>query len=293
MIAERDTPRFIYGSLQLYGGVEDDLYQLATELLRRLPQHGGHDVAKVLLGAEAFAERARVEFEHYRALYPAFSAKAEVTGKVVGIMVSRGTLLINRHTKVPLSRVAALLQHEVGTHLLTYFNGRAQPFRQLYSGLAGYDALQEGLAVLAEYLAGGLDRLRMRQLAGRVIAVRQLIDGASFVETFRRLEDDFGFPRQTAFKTTMRVYRGGGLTKDAVYLRGLCQILAYLARGGELETLFVGKIAADHVPIIKELRLRKVLHDPPLRPRYMNDATATERLAALGNGNITVLDLIE
>jgi uncharacterized protein (TIGR02421 family) len=293
MIAERDTPRFVYGSLQLYGGVEDDLHQLASDLLQRLPRRSNHDVAKVQLNAEAFADRARAEFEHYRELYPGFSPKAQVTRKVVGVMVSRGSLLINHSMRVPISRVAALLQHEVGTHLLAYYNGRAQPFRQLYSGLAGYEAFQEGLAVLAEYLAGGLDRPRMRQLAGRVIAVRQMLDGAPFVDTYRKLERDYAFPRQSAFRTTMRIYRGGGLTKDAVYLRGLREILAFLSRGGELATLFVGKIGADHVPIVKGLRFRKVLEEPPLHPRYMDDAAAMERLAALRNGNINVLDLIE
>ena len=51
----------------------------------------------------------------------------------------------------------------------------------------------------------------------------------------------------------MRIYRGGGLTKDAVYLRGLLQILRYLREGGELEPLFVGKVASAHLPLIFEL----------------------------------------
>jgi uncharacterized protein (TIGR02421 family) len=293
MITDRDTERFFYGSLQLYGGVEDSLYQLAVDLLKRLPKNDAGDGSDVVLDADAFADRAREEFEHYRRLWPAFSAKAEVTHKVLGLMVSRGSLLINKSIKVSLPRVAPLLQHEVGTHLLTYYNGRSQPFRQLDSGLAGYEAFQEGLAVLAEYLVGGLSCSRMRQLAGRVVAVRQLIDGATFVDTFRKLEGDFAFQKLNAFKTSLRIYRGGGLTKDALYLRGLCQILAYLARGGELERLFVGKIAADHVPIIKELQFRKVLHDPPLQPRYLEDTAAARRLAVLRESKASVMDLIE
>ncbi|MFC1597224.1 flavohemoglobin expression-modulating QEGLA motif protein [Planctomycetota bacterium] len=293
MLAERDTPRFLYGSLQLYGGVEDDLFQLATQLLERLPREPGGKSGKRRLTAEAFAKEARAEFDYYRAKWPDFAPKAEVTGRVAGIMVSRGKLLINRNTTVPSSRVKALLQHEVGTHLLTYYNGRAQPFRQLYSGLAGYEALQEGLAVLAEYLAGGLDRPRMRQLAARVVAAQQLIEGASFVETFRTLHHTFGLPSHSVFKTTMRVYRGGGLTKDAVYLRGLRQILDYVRRGGELEPLFVGKIATDQVAIVKELLLRRVLRMPPLRPRYMDSSSATKRLAALRNREDSVLGLVE
>ena len=292
MLAERDTPQFRYGSLQLFGKVEDDLFQLATELLARLPRCAEGESAKGQIDAEALATAARAEFECYRAVHPEFTAKVEVSRKAAGIMVSRGTLLINRDTRVARSRVEALLQHEVGTHLLTYFNGRAQPFRQLYSGLAGYDALQEGLAVLAEYLVGGLDRGRLRQLAARVVGVRHMIDGASFVETYQTLTHTFGFPPKNAFTIAMRVYRGGGLTKDAVYLRGLRQILAYLSRGGKLASLFVGKFAVNHVSVINELRLRQVLRDPPLCPRYMDNPESLERLASLAAGNKCVLDLI-
>ncbi len=293
MLGERDTPRFLYGSLQLHGGVEDDLFELATRLLDRLPPSLDGKTKEPQVNAELFAERARTEFDYYRAKWPDFTPKAEVTGRVAGIMVSRARLLINRNTTIPESRVEALLQHEVGTHLLTYFNGRAQPFRQLYSGLARYDALQEGLAVLAEYLVGGLDHSRMRQLAARVVAVRRLIEGASFVETFRALHFTFGLPQQSAFKTTMRVYRGGGFTKDAVYLRGLRQILNYLGHGGEMEPLLVGKIATDQVPIIKQLLFRRVLSPPPLQPRYLENIAAVQRLTALRHEDIQVLDLIK
>ena len=45
---------------------------------------------------------------------------------------------------------------------------------------AGSDELQEGLAVLSEYLVGGLSPPRFRLLAGRVIAAQMLIKGSSF-----------------------------------------------------------------------------------------------------------------
>jgi uncharacterized protein (TIGR02421 family) len=207
-------------------------------------------------------------------------------------MVSRGNLLISADSKIPAARVEALIQHEVGTHVLTYHNGRAQPLRHLYAGLAGYDALQEGLAVLSEYLVGGLSRPRMRLLAGRVVAAAHLIDGATFIETFRELERTHGFARRTAFVVTMRTYRGGGLTKDVVYLRGLQQILDYLGNGGRLKPLFVGKIGAQHIPVIRELQWRGVLKTPPLTPRYMNSPEALERLQRVRSG-LTVAELCE
>ena len=139
---------------------------------------------------------------------------------------------------------------------------------------------------------GGLSRPRIRQLAARVVAAHQRIDGASFVDTFRTLHRTYEFSPQSAFSITMRIYRGGGLTKDVVYLRGLHKILEYLRRGGELDPLFVGKMAVRHVPIIRELQLRQILKPALIRPCYMRNNTATERLAELRNGQASVLTLV-
>jgi uncharacterized protein (TIGR02421 family) len=188
--------------------------------------------------------------------------------------------------------VEALLAHEVGTHLVTYYNGRSQPFQQLYTGLAGYEELQEGLAVLSEYLVGGLSRSRMRQLAARVVAVRRLTEGASFVETFRILERDHGFTQQSAYTITMRVYRGGGLTKDVIYLRGLRSLLRHVSKNGDLEPLLVGKIAEEHIPIVRELQYRKVLRPAPIRPRYLQDSEALQKLEGLRNRKASVRSLV-
>ena len=89
----------------------------------------------------------------------------------------------------------------------------------------------------------------------------------------------------------MRTFRGGGLTKDAVYLAGLTEVLDYLKGGGELEPLFLGKISTEHVPLIQELRLRGVLKPPVLLPRYLHMPGVAERLEQIRNG-VTTLDLI-
>jgi hypothetical protein len=141
----------------------------------------------------------------------------------MGLMVSSGKLLIGQGLSLWPDRVEALIQHEVGTHVLTYVNGAAQPFLQLARGFADYDELQEGLGVLAEYLAGGLNAARMRLLAARVVAVHCRDGGATFVETFRRLHQDHGFGAYTAFGITARVFEGGGFTRDMIYLRGLVE----------------------------------------------------------------------
>lgn len=291
MLRDRDTPKFVYESLQLFGGVSDNLLKLANDLLNQLSGKGGNEKGRQV-SAQGFAKRAEAEFEYYRNICPEFKARTLVSADVNGLIVSRGKLMINSDLRLAPSRVAALLAHEVGTHLLTYYNGRAQPFQQLYSGLAGYEELQEGLAVLSEYLVDGLSSIRMRQLAARVLAVRHMIDGASFVETFRALDDECGFTQRTAYNITLRVYRGGGLTKDAVYLRGLRAILRYVQKGGDLNPLLVGKMAVEHIPIIKELQYRKVLKPVPIVPRYLQDDAAIKRLERLRGSTASVVDLV-
>ncbi|NIP95833.1 MAG: DUF1704 domain-containing protein, partial [Akkermansiaceae bacterium] len=217
MLLDRDTRNFFYGSLQLYGPVDERTRTMAEGVLGRLPGEVQDELLTGEVAAEEFAQRARAELDRYRAVLPEDGCEVIVTGEVAGLMVSKGCLLVSPGIRVPADRVEALIEHEVGTHILTWQNARQQRFRLLASGLADYDELQEGLAVLAEYLCGGLTAERMRLLAGRVVACHHLQEGATFIETYRRLVNEHNFERRTAYRITTRVYRGGGLMKDAVY----------------------------------------------------------------------------
>jgi uncharacterized protein (TIGR02421 family) len=291
MLEDRNLPQFFHGSLQLYGGISDEMRMLAEKLLQKIKPHSHNGRKKEILDAEAFAVRVLNEFEIYKQQYPEMAAKVEIRDDIVGLMVVSGNLLISRNVAIPKSRVEALLQHEVGTHVLTYYNGKSQPFRQLFCGLPGYEELQEGLAVLAEYLVGGLSGPRLRLLAGRVMAAHLLIQKASFLETFQEMNRTYGFNKRTSFIITVRTYRGGGLTKDAIYLRGLVRLMDYLRNGGDLETLFIGKIAFEQVPVIQELQWRSVLHPAPLKPSYISNKEIKEKISILKNKK-SVFDLI-
>jgi uncharacterized protein (TIGR02421 family) len=291
LVADRNTPRFLYGSRQLFGDIEPELLSLAENILQQLPPHLTDDHDSDFVAAEHFAEIARNEIEIYRSQDLKFSAQVEVRDDITGILVSKGKFLIASDARVPRLRVEPTLAHEIGTHVVTYYNGRQQPLCEFYTGMAGYESLQEGLAVLAEYLTGGLSRPRLRLLAGRVIAVQSICQGADFIETFRVLHDQYGFSQATAFNIAMRVYRGGGYTKDAVYLRGLKNLLSYLARGGDFEMLLVGKISHQQLTLVEELGWRKVLKPAVLRPRYLDRPETQHRLAFLRKG-VSVLELI-
>ena len=287
-----DTPAFYYDAMQLYGQPSAELAALADEVLAKVDGAGRTEKDGGMAHTDDIVSAARDEIDHYHQRLPNFMATVEVRDDIAStMMVAQSRLYVSASAGLSRRTLGPILHHEVGTHLLTYFNGRQQPFQQLCAGLAGYEALQEGLAVLAEYLTGGLTARRLRTLACRVAAVRSLIDGQSFVDTFHLLFNQYRLPAKAAFMTTLRVYRGGGLTKDAIYLGGLRDLLEYLRAGHDLEPLYVGKIALEHVPLVQELRRREVVGPPAVLPRFWEDERAQERLARCRRA--TLLELLE
>ncbi len=269
LIADRLTDRFLPTSVALYGKVDDDAVALARAVLDNLDGRDPQRKTRRISG-EQFAAVAEIELAAYREVDPSITPRIEIRDDVSSLMVSAGNLLVGRGMAIPADRVEALLQHEIGTHVVTYWNGRAQPLRLLASGLARHDELQEGLGVFAEYLVGGLTVGRLRTLAARVLAARAVSDGAAFIDTYRLLTAEIGMSERNSFMIAMRVHRGGGLVKDAVYLRGLQGVVDYVREGGRLDTLLVGKIAPVHTAVIEELQRREVLGAPPLRPNFLN-----------------------
>lgn len=294
MLINRDSAKFFYGSLQLYGGVDDSLFNMARDILQTTADKNNKNDKATQISATEFLEYAHQDINYYKQISADFNVQIKVRNDIASdLMVSEGNLLIGEHSSIPEKRIHPLLQHEVGTHLVTYYNGKAQPFQQLKIGLAGSEALQEGLAVFAEYLVGGLTCNRIRTIAARVVAVQALIEGQSFIQTFSLLVEQYDFAARFAFNITLRVYRGGGFTKDAVYLRGIHDLMVYLGNGGELEVLFMGKIALHHAPMIKELQHREILLPPVFWPRYLENSQTKQRLQAIRSGNINLLKICE
>lgn len=293
MLGDRGTPRVLYGSLQVYGSPSSALLELAGRILDSVPPHTPDDAASASVDAETFAYLAQTELVRLKADMPDLPATIQLRDDIPGLIVSRGHLLVGRAARVAKARIDATIQHEIGTHILTYYNGLAQPFRQLHTGSAGYEELQEGMAVLAEFLVGGLSRPRLRQLAGRVLAVDHTARGADFLDTFRMLHDRHGFSQKSAYTTAMRVHRGGGLTKDVVYLRGITRLLDKIAEGVPLTDILIGKIAFEDLDVISELRWRKVLKPAPLHPGYLENPKAKQRLRRVTSDRCTdLLDLV-
>lgn len=267
MLRARDTEDFLELSAQLFGRVDPELLSTARHILDdiEVPKQTARK-----LDAEAFFALAEVEIQRYRDFDPDVDIHAEIRPDVSGILCDHNSLIIADNASVFEDRAEALIQHEIGTHLVTQVNGSGQKIQTLSTGLGGYDETQEGLAVIAEIAVGGLTPFRLRQLAARVVTVHTMLGGAPFSAAFQALVDA-GLPKRTAFTTTMRIYRGGGFTKDAIYLRGLMDLLRHVREGGSLELFYLGKFSLKDLPLIEDLNERGLLAPPRIMPPYLKD----------------------
>lgn len=283
MLSERGTKNFLYDSIRLYKGIDPHLYNEAKQILTEIPEVYEPEDGKVL-DSKAFSSLARKEFDFFRNQDENFKCKVHIRKDVNIMMVSQGELYIPEDYKLSEIDAKGLIQHEVGTHVLTYHNGLQQPLKQLSIGLADYDPLQEGLAVMSEYLVNALTSNRLRTLAGRVIAGEAVKEGAGFQEIFRLLTVTYNFSSERAFNITSRIMQGGGFLKDIIYLKGLVELRSYLQQGGDYESLLAGKFALEHTKIIEELTERKVLNSGALRPSYLLNEESSKRIKLIRDG---------
>lgn len=283
LISARETSRFVEYGRALYGPVQPSLNHMAQDILAKTAAlaDDSDDAENDPQTADCYEveSAARAMIAEYQRQYPGFAAEVELRDDLPsGMLVSGERLLISRHTLMPRGRIHALLSHEIGVHLLTYFNGSAQGLRLFRSGLAGYEGMQEGLAVFSEYMAGGMTIGRLRLIAARVVACSAMLEGRPFTGTYSMLVGEYGFGPVAAFHLAMRLYRGGGLAKDAIYLRGLLELLSHLKSGGALDPFWMGKISASHFRVMQELNLRGLLKAPVIRPAFLTHPQAQARL---------------
>lgn len=278
LVRLRGTDGFVAASIDLFGGVEAGLLALARDILADV---GTSEPLEADTGVDEVVAAVEDEVAWYQRQVPDFSLDITVDADIGSLMmVSHGRLYLEARLRLPRARLQPLVQHEIGTHVLTRYNGLRQPMRQLAVGLARYDPLQEGLGVLAEYLAGYLPGERLRVLAARVIAADMALHGSDIPAIFACLHEGHGFATEEAFDIAVRALRGGGLTKDAVYLRGLRDLLDHLGGDGGFEALFAGKFALDHLVVLEQLADAGWVRPPALLPRYASAPGFAARLRA-------------
>ncbi|MDO3384793.1 flavohemoglobin expression-modulating QEGLA motif protein [Gilvimarinus sp. SDUM040013] len=258
------TPDFLYESLRYYGEpTEKDIRN--AEFLLHLPERltaepeQQHESPVLVEALRQFALQEGYDFQ--LVLDDSMIAKALVSGTQVKI---------NASVRVTQTEISALAHHELGVHLVTTLNARDQRLRVLQLGSPVNTTAQEGLAILCEYLSGSLTVDRLKVLALRVVAVQSLVKERSFKSTFALLKEQYGVPDELAFTITARVYRGGGFTKDCLYLKGFHQVINAFETRKDFNNLMCGKLSIEHLDKITRLIGKGVLQ----QPKYISPAVA-------------------
>ncbi|HLT50605.1 MAG TPA: flavohemoglobin expression-modulating QEGLA motif protein [Arenibacter sp.] len=234
--------RFYYNSLRVYGSPTEKDVQNARFVLHFKEEAKRPDTEKIYS-----PEDAKLYFEEYAQQYNFPLNIAYSTSIAADAMVSNNTqsLLIKKNARFSKNQLLTLAHHEIGVHLTTTYNGLLQPLKIFSNGFPKNVETQEGLAVFSEYMGGALTLKRLKELAYRVLASDSLIKGYSFSDTFDMLYGQYKLERDRAFTITMRVHRGGGFTKDSLYLSGLGKIYKRYKKGISMDPLLTGKVALE------------------------------------------------
>lgn len=257
--------KFYFNSLKNYGTPTEKDIENAKFILRFDDSEFDEEMLPMFNAKEA-----QQYFEEFSKRYD-FKYNIKISNNLSAaamVLNHSQTLVLRKSHKFSKNQLKVLTNHEIGVHMVTTFNGLDQPLKVFSNGFPNNVETQEGLAVYSEFMSGCLTVERLKELAYRVIAVDSLNKGYSFSDTFHLLHSQHKLNRDKAFVITLRVHRGGGFTKDHLYLRGLRKVYKYAKTDKDLGVLLTGKVTMDYMPTIKKLQEMGLA----IQPKYFTDA---------------------
>tara|TARA_B100000401_G_C52805670_1_gene721000 strand:- start:17 stop:2005 length:1989 start_codon:yes stop_codon:yes gene_type:complete len=259
MLSSIGTKRFFYNSLRYFGQPNETDLKHANFILN-CPNSSSKS-KKIPI------EQVKTIFEDEIKNY-GFKADVEITNHLTAeIMVLnyKKKVLLKKGTFLSEHSVKALVHHEIGVHMVTTMNAIDQPLNIFKLGFPTNTYTQEGIAVLTEYLSGHLTIHRLKELALRVVAIDMMINGLDFKQVYHELINSYYLNHESAFILCTRIFRGGGFTKDHLYLKGFIHILKYYKEGNSLDYLLTGKNSIEYLEVYKEMTSR----DLAKKPKYI------------------------
>ena len=237
--------RFYYNSLRSFGTPTENDVENAKFILH----FDSEDENDSLFQPKYSASESHQFFREYSKNYDfSYEIKNSFTmGAIAMVSNTAQALVLNENHTFSQNEINILTNHEIGVHMVTTMNGMLHPLKIFSHGFPNNEETQEGLAVFSEYMSGNLTIKRLKELAYRVLAVDSLAKGYDFSRTFRLLHNGYDLDREQAFYITVRAHRGGGFTKDYLYLTGLKKIYNYHLEGKDLSLLLTGKVSLEFV----------------------------------------------
>jgi uncharacterized protein (TIGR02421 family) len=258
--------RFYYNSLHSFGTPTEQVVENAKFILH----FDSEDEDITIFQPKYTASQATHFFKEYSKKYQfTYQIKNSSTmGAIAMVSNSSKALVLNDNHIFSDNEINVLTNHEIGVHMVTTMNGLLHPLKIFSHGLPNNEETQEGLAVYSEYMSGNLTVKRLKELAYRVLAVDSLAKGYSFSRTFRMLHNDYDLGREQAFYIAVRAHRGGGFTKDYLYLTGLKKIYDYNKKDKDLSLLLTGKVSLEFVNDIQFM----INNNYAVKPKHITDS---------------------
>ena len=239
--------KFYYNSLKSFGTPTEKDVENAKFIL-----HFKDDAYNSEMFPVFSAEEAADYFNTFTKKYD-FSFNIKFSTKIsAAAMVQNNTqtLLLKKNHRFSANQLKVLANHEIGVHMVTTFNGLNQSLKIFHNGFPKNVETQEGLAVFSEYMSGCLTLHRLKELAYRVIAADTLLKGFDFCATFDLLHNQYKLNREEAYTIALRAHRGGGFTKDYMYLTGLKKVYDGFQEQENLNLLLAGKVSFEYAHIV-------------------------------------------
>ena len=259
LLSSLGTKKFLYNSLRYFGRPsKKDLVN--AQYLLHLPPISSEPKRVPYLAIEDVMERFKDALEQYK-----IECKIELNNRVISkvmVLISRKTILFRPDALFTEKEVDALIEHEIGVHMVTTQNSINQKLKIFNLGLPINTLTQEGLAILSEYLSGNITLKRLQKISLRVTVTDMMCNGANFTDCFNYLTRDKNISINNAYSIVTRIFRGGGFTKDYLYLSGFEKVLKAWNKDIDLIPLLVGKTSLDFYDTIKEMIERDMIAKP-------------------------------
>ena len=195
------------------------------------------------------------------------------------VLNNQQTLVLNSNHTFSQNDIDILTNHEIGVHMVTTMNSLRNQLKIFSHGFPNNTETQEGLAVFSEFMSNSLTISRLKILAYRVLAVDSLAKGYNFQQTFRMLKN-YGMKNDGAFTVSVRVHRGGGFTKDYLYLTGLKKIYSHHKNGNDLNPLLTGKVTLEYKDSIEYLiKNGFAQHSKFITDSYTSNSNTNDKIA--------------
>lgn len=240
--------KFYYNSLKSFGTPTERDVENARFILHFKDPEYDQELFPVFNANEAAEYFSKFVKRYHFPFNIKFSTKISAAAMVVN---NQQTLILKKNHRFSPNQLKVLAHHEIGVHLVTTFNGLEQPLAIFHNGFPKNVETQEGLAVFSEYMSGCLTLHRLKELSYRVLATDSLRKGFSFCDTFDLLHNQYKLNREEAYNISLRAHRGGGFTKDHLYLTGLKKIYDYHRHCEALDNLLLGKVSIEYNAIVE------------------------------------------